>query len=527
MVTSNLKPLQKVNDIYLLSSLMLIGLLLRLPGLGVGLWRDEASTYFDALPTNVAELMKTVIDSELNPPGFYLIMHQWMEWFGAGDVVFKVPALIFGLLLILATYVLGRVASTPRAGVIAASFVTFTPSAVEYSQEARPYSLTALLCCLVVLMYCQALVSKHQTWYLIGFVLCTVLLLYVQYTGLLLVGSLAITTLCLLWRGTANVRLMPFAIAFGIIFLLFTPWLPVFLTHLHTGTPWVTKEPWFLRSQLFFFDIADTIPVSKGGSVGGFFVLCALGLGAKQFFSRAGSMRLSPSTVTLAMCFVIPIFMEAALSYSVKRYMFPFVPIAWVLYGSWLIAVFQHIDRLWTSQWKKLSQRVAVVLLMVWLVLPNSITALSLGNSDKSGIRTLAAEWAQKHQENTIYVVNPDYLGPTAGYYFKQHAVELHGFARWDNPEIFSPQGYVQIWDRPTLVSDIEQQIRDKTMKGYRKLALIHQSGVLKDYGEMKYSQTQLFLSRLKQTYPLLETKDYPGSQEPVTLYVFTLTKKL
>ncbi len=109
IVANFMKLLQHLNDIYLISSLMLLGLLLRLPSLSLGLWRDEASTYFDALPAGLGEVVRTVIRSELNPPGFYLIMHQWMCWFGAEEIVLKLPALIFGLLLIAATYGLGRV----------------------------------------------------------------------------------------------------------------------------------------------------------------------------------------------------------------------------------------------------------------------------------------------------------------------------------------------------------------------------------------------------------------------------------
>jgi hypothetical protein len=120
-----LQSLKKLNHIYLVSGLMLLGLLLRLPSLCLGLWRDEGSTYFDALPSDLGKLIETVIYSELNPPGFYLIMHQWMQWFGSQEVVFKLPALFFGLLLIPATYGVGRVLSSHGAGAITATITTF------------------------------------------------------------------------------------------------------------------------------------------------------------------------------------------------------------------------------------------------------------------------------------------------------------------------------------------------------------------------------------------------------------------
>ncbi len=528
---------------FLIISLVLIGLLLRLPSLHLGLWRDEASTYFDALPTDLGEMIKTVIYSELNPPGFYLIMHQWIQWFGAQEILFKVPALFFGLLLIPASYALGRLAGSLRVGVIAATIATFAPEAVYYSQEARPYTLAALLCCLVVFLYCKALTSKYQTWYLLGFILCADLLLYVQYTGLLLVGSLAIITLYLLWYRAVNIRLMPFAIAFGIIFLLFTPWLQVFLTHLYTGTPWIDKQPWWMRPKLLFQNIAYTLPFQMGAYEKIYLLLFVLlGLGfkinklyayARQSFSKWNTL---PKTYTfiLGASLILLSGILAALGYGYGGYMFPFTPIAWAFYGSCLIALFQYIDRQWTGQWNRFVRWTTLILIVSLLVLPSTNFAFSLGNINKSGIRSLVADMESKHQEKTLYILSPDYFGPTFGYYLTQRPVQFYGlaeqpvqfygFARWDKPEIFSPRGYAEIWANPRSISDTEQRIQDEIQKGYRKLALIQASQTISDVGSMRFSLSDRFLSRLKQKYALLEKFDYHGRSESVTLYLFALS---
>lgn len=529
------KLLQNLNHIYLIGSLMLLGLLLRLPSLSLGLWRDEGSTYFDALPSDLGKLIETVIYSELNPPGFYLIMHQWMQWFGSQEVVFKLPAFFFGLLLIPATYGVGRVAISREAGAIAAAIATFAPDTIYYSQEARPYTLTALLCCLVVLFYCKALVSKHQIWYLLAFVLCTDLLLYVQYTGLLLVVSLGIITMYLLLSRVANFRFVPFAIAFGIIFLLFTPWLQAFLTHLHTGTPWNVKEPWLMRPKIFLGNIMSTIPLisGTGKKAGLLLVLFAMGVEAKQLLFPAGksSSRWSAppnaSKVTLVMCFLLAAAMLSVLSYG-GRYMVPFAPFAWVIFASWLIALFQYLDRCWTSKGSRFSQQLAVVLLILLLILPNSIYALSLGNGDKSGIRSLAANFQRNQQEKTFYILSPDKFGPTFGYYFAQHQVKFYGFARWNRPEIFSPQGYAKLWNSPTLILDMEQRIQGKIQEGYQQLALIQESATIPaDNGPLNStSLANKLFSAFRKTYKLLEQTDYPGTQESVTLYLFSLVEQ-
>jgi hypothetical protein len=157
-----------------------------------------------------------------------------------------------------------------------------------------------------------------------------------------------------------------------------------------------------------------------------------------------------------------------------------------------------------------------------------AIYALSLENGDKSGIRSLAANFHGNEQEKTFYLLSPDKFGPTFGYYFAQHPVEFYGFARWHRPEIFSPQGYLELWNSPTLISDMEQRIQDKVRQGYRRLALIQESATVPaDIGPRRStSRANKFLSRLRQTYTLLEKTDYPGIKESVTLYLFSIVKQ-
>ncbi|HCF26339.1 MAG TPA: hypothetical protein DEV81_03815 [Cyanobacteria bacterium UBA11049] len=519
-----MKPLRKVNDIYLSGSLLLVGLLLRLPSLRLGLWRDEGSTYFDALPTDLSEVIKTVTLCELNPPGFYLLMHQWMQWFGAGEVVFKLPALIFALLTIAAVYILGRVVGSPRIGFVAAALTTIAPEAIYYSQEARPYSLTALLSCLVVLLYCKALTSKHQKWYLFGFVLCASLLLYVQYTGLLLVGSLAVITPYLLWRRKGYVKIIPFALSFAAVFLLFTPWLPVFLTHLHTGSPWHEKIPLWMVPKRFIVNLIYFLPVWKHPIHLLFFVVLAGWL----LFQTAKFLRLWRDTPMAILVTIMGLgaILVAALSYS-GRYVFFLAPIAWILYSSCVIALWRYFDQIWKQYLYRFSLWGTVLLMSacLWLVYPNLSYALSVGNVAKSGLRSLAADAIRNPSQQIFYVLAPDHLAPAFGYYESQDGVPFYGFARWDRPELFRPQGYADIWQDPALLTMTMQRIQDKAKQGYSKLGFIRESPpeYANEYPYQPHKKTDQLLSRLRQTYPLVGKTDYPGKAEFVTLYLFDL----
>ena len=532
--------LRKLRDVYLVISLISLGLLLRLPSLRLGLWRDEGITYFDVLPTNLGEVVARIIHSESNPPLFYLIMDRWVRWFGSGEVVFKIPAFIFGLLLIPAVYFLGREVSDRRVGLIAAAITAVAPEAIYYSQEARPYTLAALLCCLVVFLYCKAITStEHQTWYLLWFVICAEMLLYVQYTGLLLIGSLVIITWCLWWHDRSSVKLVPFAIAFAIIFLLFIPWLPIFLSHLQAGTPWTIKEPWLTRAKVFYQNVGYyTLPLPDALKVKPLLkileiamsglVLLVFGLVVRQLLYRtqrtpSRKMLLNISEVVLCMSFVLYSMMLTFFSYS-GRYMFPLTPIAWVSYSGWCVALFRYIKHRWSERRIRFSRQLILVLLGLLFIFPNFNYALSLGNIDKSGVRSLATDLQERSLKNTVYLLSPDYLGITFAYYFRQQPVQLHGFPDWDRPEIFSPKGHAEEWQSPTLISDAEKQIQEEANKGSLKLALIQKSGIIPDLGEMRYSRANQLLSQLKQTYPLIAKDSYPGHTESVTLYLFSLT---
>lgn len=184
----------------LLAGMVLLGLIIRLPALYAGLGRDEASTYFDALPFTAAGVISTVAWSELNPPGFFLTA-LWMHLVGSGKIALTIPAFTFGLALIVATYALGTAVDSQACGLMAAAIASISPLAVSFSAEARPYTLAALLCSLAMVAYCKALASVHHARHLFAFTLLAICFVYVQYTGWIFVGSTALVTMYLLLRG--------------------------------------------------------------------------------------------------------------------------------------------------------------------------------------------------------------------------------------------------------------------------------------------------------------------------------------
>ena len=100
-------------DAAILAALVAAGAALRWPYLMAGIWRDEGSTYFETVRQSFFGVFGAVARGELNPPGYFLFERAWTALAGGGEVALKLPSVVFGLALIVATYALGRRSTSP------------------------------------------------------------------------------------------------------------------------------------------------------------------------------------------------------------------------------------------------------------------------------------------------------------------------------------------------------------------------------------------------------------------------------
>lgn len=131
--------------------LILLGFALRAHSLDAfSFWTDEGLTpersgYPIAQILRNDILIQGVVTKDTHPPFYYLIIHLTQQLFGASDFAFRYPSVLFGVLLIPLLYQLGRRMSGIAVGLVAALLLTANPLHVYYGQEARMYSLLALL----------------------------------------------------------------------------------------------------------------------------------------------------------------------------------------------------------------------------------------------------------------------------------------------------------------------------------------------------------------------------------------------
>lgn len=148
--------------------LTLLALALRVHNLGTpSLWYDEV------LELDIAQgpldQIWPQLDRHSAMPLDYYLLHGWIT-LGRQETWVRFPALWFGILAVPLIFRLGSRLFNRRTGVIAALLLTCSSFAVEYSQEARPYSLLLLLVLVGYLGLWQAYrTGQRRYWVLVTF----------------------------------------------------------------------------------------------------------------------------------------------------------------------------------------------------------------------------------------------------------------------------------------------------------------------------------------------------------------------
>jgi mannosyltransferase len=202
-------------------------------------WMDEALSV--GISSHSLSSIPTVLHHDGSPPLYYLMLHVWMSVFGSSESATHGMSLLFGLVIVpvgawAAWSLFGR-----WAAVISGVLFALNPFITAYSQEARMYTLMALLGLLASTAFIHAFIHRRRK-YLVLFVVCQALMLYTHAWGIFY-GVGAAVALIPIWWASDEPRaiLKDGLIAFGAAAILFVPWLPTLLYQAtHTGSPWDT-----------------------------------------------------------------------------------------------------------------------------------------------------------------------------------------------------------------------------------------------------------------------------------------------
>lgn len=122
-----------------------------LPILNQSLWRDEAFSVLLSEKSPLEIIRLTMHD--VAPPLYYILLHYWMIFFGDSEVVMRSLSFLFHLLTVFVVYLLARNLIKSAWGQLLITTATLlNPFLLQYSFEARPYTLLAFLAVLAIFM---------------------------------------------------------------------------------------------------------------------------------------------------------------------------------------------------------------------------------------------------------------------------------------------------------------------------------------------------------------------------------------
>jgi len=232
----NTPPKESNPTIWLVPILVLGGLLRLYHNTSLALWHDEA---FSALYIRYpwGEMMHR-IGLDVHPPLYYWILRVWSYVFGSGLLSLRSLSILFGVLTIFAGYLFVKEAfKNERLAVLSALFLAINPFQIQYSLEARMYTLGTFLILFSSYLLVKAL-NTNKTTIWIAYAFATAGCFYTHYylffsvaaQGLYFIYYL-LKTKQWMWKGWAS---------YVLSVILFLPWIPTLLVQIQR----VEKSYW-------------------------------------------------------------------------------------------------------------------------------------------------------------------------------------------------------------------------------------------------------------------------------------------
>ena len=172
---------------YILLSILILAALLRLLQLGSeSLWWDEAVTVA-IVRLDWEAFWKVLSHKEANMGLYYCLLRLWVN-LGESEFVLRSLSALTGVLAVGLVYVLGKRLFDTKVGLMGAALLATNSFHIQYSQEARAYSLMVVLTTLSSLFFLRAIEhSSRNEW--AGYILTATLAVYTHFFSVLVLGA--------------------------------------------------------------------------------------------------------------------------------------------------------------------------------------------------------------------------------------------------------------------------------------------------------------------------------------------------
>ncbi|MGB9911197.1 MAG: glycosyltransferase family 39 protein [Microgenomates group bacterium] len=218
--------------------ILCFSLIFRLINLNQSLWLDEAISALVARDLMLREIISNFSKGDFHPPAYYLLLHFWGKIFGWSEMSIRIPSVLFGIGTIYLIYKIGG----KNWGLISALFLATSQFHIYYSQEARMYAMACFLATFSMYWWIKILKNakrktqnaKLQFRFQIFYLIFTLLLIYTDYYGFLLILSQFLGGLIIFRKNLKNYLSQFLPIYLG-IFIFYLPWVSVIVQQVKEG----------------------------------------------------------------------------------------------------------------------------------------------------------------------------------------------------------------------------------------------------------------------------------------------------
>lgn len=483
--TTSLKPTPHVSKSHylVLLGIVLLAAVLRLQYLHQPMRYDEALTFL----RYASQPLQTIISSYGEPNNHVLhsvLVHAAYALFGNDPAALRLPALMAGILLVPAAYWTTRLFYQPRAGLLAAALCAVSLPLVEFSVNARGYTLLALFS-ILLLGVVRLLRDRSTVGRWAAFVVLSALGFYTIPVMLYPFGIAAVWLVVSYAREEKGWRFFKRVLALGIAsacaaaltLLLYAPIITNEGIQALTQNQFVANPP----AYAFYQRLPEVLGTLFGFPLLGFPALIALALLAGVGLAVALHRRISGIGVSpawAALVWLLPVvFIQRVIPFD--RTWTAITPLYLMLAAGGLAYLFARSDRAFT-------------VLLVFLIAPTGLTLLqsdAITGSERTGLAPdaeAAALWLGENMQVDDKVLIPTPFDEPVRYYldyhgyrntdiYNQHQVYWIDLMQADVDEIYvfgTPEGDVESLRESLLLPEPNFDVRLETVANFPQTTL-------------------------------------------------------
>ncbi len=188
----NKEVIQKNKVLDPIWAILFLASFLRVISINQSLWLDEATT---ALVSKMqfGEILTQFSTKDFHPPLYYFLMKLTGIILGYSEIALRTPSVVAGVLTVFVVYILGKKLFNKQIGMVAALLLATSPLHIYYSQEARMYSLAALIVSCIVYFWHLAMVEKSTKWWVLFSIAVSVVVAVDYLAGIIVLPLLFLT----------------------------------------------------------------------------------------------------------------------------------------------------------------------------------------------------------------------------------------------------------------------------------------------------------------------------------------------